>query len=110
MAPVCAGGSHGCETVQSSRYAAVSGVPVAVLGLVGYAGLLSCAAVLRGESGVYLGFMITLVGTLFSLYLTYLEVFVIHALCQWCLASAVVMVAALLCTSFGALRLVNQEP
>ena len=110
LAPVCAGGSHGCETVQSSRYAAVLGVPVAVLGLVGYAGLLLCAVVARGESGVYLGFMISLIGTLFSAYLTYLEVFVIHALCQWCLASAVVMVAALVCTTLGVLSLVNKEP
>ncbi len=110
LAPVCAGGSHGCETVQSSRYAAVLGVPVAVLGLVGYAGLLLCATAPRGESGVYLGFMISLIGTLFSAYLTYLEVFVIHALCQWCLASAVVMVAALICTTLGVLSLVNKEP
>jgi uncharacterized membrane protein len=45
------------------------------------------SATLRGEAGIYLGLLISLVGTLFSAYLTYLEVFVIHALCQWCLAS-----------------------
>lgn len=75
----------------------------------GYAGLIFCA-VLRGEGSVYLGFLIALVGTLFSAYLTYLEVFVIHALCQWCLASAAVMVAALVCTALGALRLANKAP
>lgn len=104
MAPACMGGGHGCETVQSSRYAVIVGVPVPVLGLVGYLGLLFCA-VLRGAGGVYLGFLITLVGTLFSAYLTYLEVFVIHALCQWCLASAAVMVAALICTVLQARKL-----
>jgi uncharacterized membrane protein len=45
------------------------------------------SATLRGEAGIYLGLLISLVGTLFSAYLTYLEVLVIHALCQWCLAS-----------------------
>jgi uncharacterized membrane protein len=100
VAPVCVGGSGGCETVQSSRYATVLGVPVSVLGLVGYAGLL-LSAVLRGEVGVYLGFLIALVGTLFSAYLTYLELFVIHAVCQWCLASATIMVAALICAALA---------
>jgi uncharacterized membrane protein len=100
VAPVCVGGSGGCETVQSSRYAAILGVPVSALGLVGYAGLL-LSAVLRGEVGVYLGFLIALVGTLFSAYLTYLELFVIHAVCQWCLASATIMVAALICAALA---------
>src|SRR5215211_1549340 len=101
VAPVCVGGSGGCETVQSSRYAEILGVPVSVLGLGGYASLLF-SAMLRGEVGVYLGFLIALVGTLFSAYLTYLEVFVIHAVCQWCVASATVMVAALICAALEA--------
>ena len=79
-----------------------------MLGLVGYAGLLF-SAMWRGEDGVYLGLLIALVGTLFSAYLTYLEVFVIHALCQWCLVSAALMVAALICTTFGAWRLTKKE-
>jgi uncharacterized membrane protein len=108
VAPVCVGGSGGCETVQTSPYATIFGVPVAVLGLLGYAGLLF-SALLRGEAGVYLAFLIALAGTLFSFYLTYLEVFVIHALCQWCLASAAVMVAALFCASFGVWRLTKEN-
>jgi uncharacterized membrane protein len=108
VAPVCVGGSGGCETVQSSRYAAILGVPVSALGLVGYAGLL-LSAVLRGEVGVYLGFLIALVGTLFSAYLTYLEIFVIHAICQWCVASAAIMVAALICAALAAWRLTKNE-
>ncbi len=98
MEPVCAAGSHGCQTVQASRYATVLSVPVAVLGLVGYVGLL-LAAVSRGEAGVYLGLLVALVGTLFSAYLTYLEVFVIGAICQWCVASAAIMAAALACAA-----------
>jgi uncharacterized membrane protein len=108
VAPVCVGGSGGCETVQSSRYATVLGVPVSVLGLVGYAGLLF-SALLRGGPGVYLGFLIALVGTLFSAYLTYLEVFVIHAICQWCVASAAIMVVALICVTLAVWRLTENE-
>jgi uncharacterized membrane protein len=108
VAPVCVGGSGGCETVQTSSYATIFGVPVAVLGLVGYAGLLF-SALLRGEAGVYLAFLVALVGTLFSAYLTYLELFVIHALCQWCLASAAIMVAALLSASLGVWRLTKEN-
>ena len=104
VAPLCVGGSGGCETVQSSSYATILGVPVAVVGLVGYSGLLLSAS-LRDEVGIYLGFLVALVGALFSAYLTYLELFVIHAICEWCVASAAVIVAALICTSFGAWRL-----
>lgn len=108
VAPVCISGSGGCETVQSSRYAAILGVPVAALGVVAYAALLFSAP-LRGEGGIYLGVLISLVGTLFSAYLTYLELFVIHALCQWCLASAALMVAALLCAAYGVWHLAKEN-
>lgn len=98
LEPVCGLGSHGCQTVQASRYATVLSVPVATLGLAGYACLL-LAAVLRGEAGAYLGLLVALVGTLFSAYLTYLEVFVIGAVCQWCVASAAIMAVTLLCAA-----------
>jgi uncharacterized membrane protein len=107
LAPVCTGNGHGCETVQSSRYAQVLGVPVALLGLIAYSGLIFSVAVWR-EIGIYLGLLISLVGTLFSAYLTYLEIFVIGALCQWCLASAAIMVAALVCTAL-ATRVMTQK-
>jgi uncharacterized membrane protein len=103
VAPVCVGGGGGCETVQTSSYATILGVPVAVVGLVGYSGLL-LSALLRGELGAYLGFLVALVGAFFSAYLTYLEVFVIHAVCEWCVASATVMVAALICAAGGVWR------
>ena len=107
LAPICTGGGEGCETVQSSRYAVLLGVPVALLGLIAYSGLIISAA-LWGQAGIYLGFLISLVGTLFSAYLTYLEIFVIGALCQWCLASAAIMPAALICTAL-AVRPLMQE-
>lgn len=93
LSPVCLSGNGGCETVQSSRYAEILGVPVAALGMGGYAGLL-LSAVLRGEGGALLGLFVTLVSVLFSAYLTYLELFVIYAICQWCVSSAALMAAA----------------
>ena len=105
LSPVCLAGHGGCETVQSSRYAEILGVPVAALGIGGYVGLL-LAALLRGELGVLLGLFISLVSILFSAYLTYLELFVIYAVCQWCVSSAVLMtVAFVLCViRIGRLR------
>jgi uncharacterized membrane protein len=105
VAPVCLAGGGGCETVQSSRYAEILGVPVAALGLGGYAGLL-LSALLRGEGGALLGLFVTLVSVLFSAYLTYLELFVIYAICQWCVSSAALMtVAFILCViRIGRLR------
>jgi uncharacterized membrane protein len=106
LTPVCTGSGEGCETVQSSRYASVLGIPVALLGLIAYGGLIF-STVLWRETGIYLGLLISLVGTLFSGYLTYLEIFVIGALCQWCLASAAIMVAALICATIAALPLLR---
>jgi uncharacterized membrane protein len=105
LTPVCLSGNGGCETVQSSRYAEILGVPVAALGMGGYAGLL-LSAVLRDEGGALLGLFVTLVSVLFSAYLTYLELFVIYAICQWCVSSAALMTAAfILCViRIGRLR------
>ena len=108
LAPICTGGGEGCETVQSSRYAVLLGVPVALLGLIAYSGLIISAA-LWGQAGIYLGFLISLIGTLFSAYLTYLEIFVIEALCQWCLASAAIMPAALICTTLAVRPLIQER-
>jgi uncharacterized membrane protein len=106
LTPVCTGSGEGCQTVQSSRYASVLGIPVAFLGLIAYGGLIFSTALWR-ETGIYLGLLISLVGTLFSAYLTYLEIFVIGALCQWCLASAAIMLAALVCATLAALPLLR---
>jgi len=108
LTPVCTGSGEGCQTVQSSRYASLLGIPVALLGLIAYGGLIFSTALWR-ETGIYLGFLISLVGTLFSAYLTYLEIFVIGALCQWCLASAAIMVAALICTTLATLPLLRRR-
>jgi uncharacterized membrane protein len=94
-------GSGGCETVQTSPWSRFLGVEVALIGLVGYALLLIVALVaLRPDqverrrpalllTGLAAG------GVLFTLYLTSLELFVIHAICRWCLGSAVIIVTTL---------------
>lgn len=93
VVPACVGDSSGCATVQASRYSAILGVLVAALGLAGYAGLL-LSALLKGEIGVF-----------FSAYLTWLELFVIRAICQWCLASAALMAGSLLLVALRGRRI-----
>jgi uncharacterized membrane protein len=85
---VCTTG--GCETVQSSDYAEVLGIPVAVLGLVGYAAIL-VTAFLPGESARLAGAALALGGLVFSVYLIFVQIFPIGAFCVWCLASDLVM-------------------
>ncbi len=95
--------SGSCETVQASRWAKLGGVPVSVLGLVGYVGILASLAI-RTELGRALGFGIALIGFGFSLYLSYREVFTIKAICQWCVGSAVLMTALAVITAVRFLR------
>jgi len=95
-------GSGACETVQTSQWSRVLGVEVALIGVVGYAVLLGVAlAGLRPAQAERRGPALALAGlagagVLFSLYLTYVELFVIHAICRWCVGSAVIIVTILL--------------
>jgi uncharacterized membrane protein len=93
-APKCLAGGSGCETVADSKYAHLAGVNVAVIGIVGYV-LVFVAAIVPGDPGRFGGFLTALIGFGFSLYLTYLELFVIDAICQWCIASATLMALSL---------------
>jgi uncharacterized membrane protein len=91
------GTSGGCETVQTSQWAVVLGMPVAFYGVVGYLAVLVVAlAALRPAALPQRGWNTLLaalasVGFLFTLYLTYLELFVIHAICRWCVGSAAII-------------------
>ena len=91
------GASGGCETVQTSQWAVFLGLPVALYGVVGYLVLLVVAIVALRPGALSerkwdttLAALAT-VGFLFTLYLTYLELFVIHALCRWCVGSAIII-------------------
>jgi uncharacterized membrane protein len=114
--PAVCGPVGDCNAVQSSSYARLGGVlPVGVLGAVGYAAIL--AAWLWGrfrsdglaEYAPLALFGMALFGTLFSLYLTYLEPFVIHAVCAWCLTSAVIVTLLTLLSINPLLRTMNAE-
>ena len=82
----------GCETVQSSRYAEIASLPVAVLGLAGYV-LIFLTTLGRGEVARVTGVSLALTGFFFSAYLVYVQLALIGAICQWCVASDVVMSA-----------------
>jgi uncharacterized membrane protein len=101
--PVCLVGGEGCSKVQDSEYATLAGVPVPVIGIVGYLSVL-LAALIPNDPGRFLGVFAGLVGFGFSIYLTYLELFEIDAICNWCIASAVVMALALVVALIRALR------
>jgi uncharacterized membrane protein len=95
--PVC-NIAHGCHKVQTSAYAKLAGVPVALLGLIGYVVILG-ALVVAGELARMVAALTALVGFGFSLYLTYRELFTIDAICQWCVLSAILMtLLAIVCT------------
>jgi uncharacterized membrane protein len=102
--PVCAGGGGGCHTVQSSAYAELAGIPVALLGLVGYVTILAATLALPAGAGRLAAAAVALSGFGFSAYLTYREVFTIEAICQWCVASAVLMTALALLTTARLVR------
>lgn len=103
---LCVGGHHGhssCQTVQSSVYSKLDGVSVAVLGLIGYVVLLGSLAI-RNDIGRAIGFMVALIGFGFSAYLTYRELFSIHAICEWCVGSAVCLTLLMILTGVRFLR------
>ena len=92
-------GTGSCEYVQTSPYAEILGVPVALVGVVGYVVLF-----VLGLAGVQPRFapdrrltvllaVLATIGFAFTLYLTAIELFVLHAICRWCVGSAVIMTA-----------------
>lgn len=105
-APFCTGFGD-CAAVNASVYSRVGGVPVALLGALAYAALIALLLLERKlpilrDWGVYLEFGLAFAGTLYSAYLTYIELFVIHKVCPYCVTSAVAV--TLVCV-LSALRL-----
>lgn len=102
-APVMCGPTGGCAEVQTSKYAILFGIlPVGVLGLIGYLAILAGWIVWQfgPQATQKLGALsiwgMCIFGVLFSIYLTFLEPFVIGATCMWCISSAVLMILLLL--------------
>lgn len=89
-------GNGGCSVVNNSIYSEVYGIPVAVIGVFGYlailgALLLPSRSAFFAANGTMIFFGLALIGFLFSLYLIYVEVALIHALCPFCLTSQITM-------------------
>jgi len=108
---VC-GPSHGCDLVAASEYAEILGIPVAVYGLAGSVLLVALAVVwwLRTDRRALLvAYLLLLLGTGFVAYLTFLELFVIEAICAWCVGYAVTVVVALVVAGL-ALRRSSVQP
>ncbi len=96
--PYC-GALRGCETVAQSEYSRIAGVPVAVIGLAASLVLLALAlAWIRTDRPVLLdvSYGLSLIGVIFEAYFLFLQLFVIHALCVWCTAYGLTIVAGLL--------------
>ncbi len=81
----------GCETVQHSIYSKLAGVPVALIGLIGYIVILASLLAPDRETTRLATMAFTVMGFGFSVYLTSRELFSIHAICPWCVSSAVMM-------------------
>ncbi|HXE46344.1 MAG TPA: vitamin K epoxide reductase family protein [Conexibacter sp.] len=102
LSPICAL-NQGCEKVQSSKYAKVAGVPVPLIGLIGYVAIF-VSLLIRGELARLATAVMTIGGCAFSVYLTSLELFRIHAICQWCVGSAIVMTSLAVLATIRVLR------
>jgi uncharacterized membrane protein len=97
----------GCETVQHSSYSKLVGVPVALIGLLGYIGIMGSLLAPDRENTRLATMAFVVVGFGFSLYLTSRELFSIHAICPWCVSSAVIMT---LLTILSVIRFLGGEP
>lgn len=91
---VCLGVGN-CELVNTSRFSEILGIPVALLGMGAYVALIAlCIAVMRGiapewsRRGI---FFVAAMGVAFSLYLTYIELYVLYEICPWCVSSAILV-------------------
>jgi uncharacterized membrane protein len=95
--PVCTGISD-CQRVQTSEYADLLGIPVAVLGIAGYAAILASLR-MRVDVTALLAYL----AVAFSAYLTWAELFRIEAICQWCVGSALITLAIAVLATLRAL-------
>ncbi|MDQ6816931.1 MAG: vitamin K epoxide reductase family protein [Actinomycetota bacterium] len=101
--PACTAGQS-CIKVQTSVWSKVAGVPVALLGLIGYIGILGSLLAPDREETRIATLGLTLIGFAFSGYLTYRELFSIHAICEWCVSSAVILTILFICAITRYLR------
>jgi uncharacterized membrane protein len=114
-AAVACGGIGSCNEVNSSKYAEVAGIPVAFLGALSYVALIASALAWlwwrpSGPAWPVMSFWgLSLVGSLYSAYLTYVEVFVLEAICIYCVASAGLILASFLISTGWIVREAQAE-
>jgi len=101
--PACTAGES-CTKVQTSVYSKLAGVPVALMGLIGYIAILASLLAPESENSRLATMAFTLIGFGFSAYLTYRELFSIHAICEWCASSAVVLTVMMILSVWRFLR------
>ncbi len=89
--PLCTSTNNTCLKVQTSIYSKLAGVPVALIGLLGYVAILASLLAPQREEMRFATVAVTLIGFGFSLYLTSREAFSLHEYCEWCLSSAFIM-------------------
>lgn len=102
-----------CELVNTSRYSEFLGLPVALWGIGAYAALLALSlAVLWKKFNPWAQrglFIVSAIGVAFSLYLTYVEVFILHEICPWCVLSAIIVTAIAVLSALE-MRAAEAEP
>ena len=107
-------GSGGCSFVNASRYSEINGFPVAVVGLIGFLALIA-VMLLEGRSeffsdnGPLLEFGMSLMGVLYSIYLTYLEIYVIRHYCPFCVTSAIAITLVFVLSTIRMIRQISSS-
>ena len=103
-------GSGDCSTVNASSYSEVNGIPVAVFGVIGYAAILAVHFLEKRnrffkQNGTLLIFGMALTGFLFTLWLIYVEIAILKALCPFCVTSQIAMTLIFI---IAVIRLIRQ--
>lgn len=106
---MCLPGLGDCWTVNTSKFSEIFGIPVAFVGVISYLFILVLLLIekrnqITSNYAPMFVFGLSLTGAIFSGYLTYLEIFVIKAICPFCVVSAIVMLAVFILTSVRILK------
>lgn len=105
---ICTSGG-GCETVQDSKYAVVAGIPIAVLGLASWIAALALT-IWNSELARTLTAALALTGLAFAAYLVILQLFVIDAICVWCMTNDLVLAPLFVIIALLRLRTAEETP
>lgn len=107
---LCTTAHNTCEQVQTSVYSHLAGVPVALIGLIGYVLIFASLVAPEREMTRFATAALTLGGFGFSAYLTYRELFTLHKICEWCVGSATLMTIMMLLSVWRFLRAGSATP